>query len=101
MLKQLQKMQQAAMEMQEKFKTMTAKGAAAGLIEATVSLHDNKVISIDFKGTSLDEVLGNPHDPQLFCDLCMAAVNNAVEEANRVRMEHLNEISGGMGGLLD
>lgn len=100
MLKQLQKMQQAAMEMQEKFKTMTAKGTAAGVVEATVSLHDNKVTNMEFKGESLDDVLGNPHDPQLFCDLCMAAVNNAIEEANRVRMEHMNEISGGMGNLL-
>lgn len=102
MLKQIQEMQKAAMEMQEKFKNLNANGSAAGgVVQATVNLYDNSVSSIKFHNSaSTSDVLGDPVDLQMFCDLCLVAVNNAIEEANRMRNEHMSQLTGGMGSFL-
>jgi len=91
MIKQAQKMQQDMLKMQEELaeKTYTA-AAGGGAVEATVN-GKNKVIAIN-----IDPEVVDPEDTEMLQDLILAAINEAMREAEEASAAEMKKITGGM-----
>ena len=91
MIKQAQKMQQDMMKMQEELenKEYTA-SSGGGAVEATVN-GKNKVLSIKLQPEVVD-----PEDTEMLQDLIVAAINEAMRQAEEASAEEMKRITGGM-----
>ena len=91
MMKQVQKMQQDMMRMQQELeeKTYTA-SAGGGVVEATVS-GKNRVTSIKIAPEAVD-----PDDVEMLEDLIVAAISEAMNQAETAASESMKKITGGM-----
>ncbi len=91
MIKQAQKMQndmlkaQAELEAQE----YTA-SSGGGMVTATVT-GKKQLIRLDIKPEAVD-----PDDVEMLCDMVMAAVNEAVKQADTAMTEGMSKITGGL-----
>ena len=91
MIKQAQKMQndmlkaQAELEAQE----YTA-SSGGGMVTATVT-GKKQLIRLDIKPVAVD-----PDDVEMLCDMVMAAVNEAVKQADTAMTEGMSKITGGL-----
>lgn len=91
MIKQAQKMQQDMIKMQEELESKTFTAAAGGgAVEATVN-GKNKVVGI----TIAPEVV-DPDDTEMLQDLILAAINEAMREAEEASAAEMKKITGGM-----
>ena len=70
--------------------------AGGGVVTATV-LGSGKVVSVEVSPDVID-----PSDPEMLGDLVTAAVNAALEEANKAASDQMGGMAGDMdlGGLL-
>ena len=96
MMKQAQKMQQELLRMQEEQenKTYTAK-AGGGMVAATVN-GKHEVVSLEINPEAVD-----PEDVEMLQDMVIAAVNEAMRNADAEAANNMSRLTGGMnlGGL--
>lgn len=96
MLKQAQKMQQEMLRMQaeQESKTFTA-AAGGGTVSATVN-GKHELVELTIKPEAVD-----PEDVEMLQDMVMAAVNQAMRNADTEASNNMSRLTGGMnlGGL--
>jgi nucleoid-associated protein EbfC len=96
MMKQVQKMQKDMMAAQEQLaaETVTA-SAGGGMVTVTVS-GDLIVKDIKIDAEALD-----PEDPEMVQDMVLAAVNEAIRQAQELAANKMGGLTGGLdlGGL--
>ena len=94
MMKQAQKMQQDLLKMQEEMeeKEYTA-AAGGGMVTATVNgKHEVKALSINPEAV-------DPEDVEMLQDMILAAVNEALRNAEETRNAEMAKLAPGMGGM--
>ena len=96
MIKQAQKMQQDMLRMQEEMenKTYTAT-AGGGMVKATVN-GKHQLMALEIKEEAVD-----PDDVEMLQDMVIAAVNEAIREADADSAQNMSRLTGGLnlGGL--
>jgi DNA-binding YbaB/EbfC family protein len=96
MLKQVQKMQQDMMAAQEQLKHESVQASAGGgMVTVTVSG------DLDVKDIRIDPSAVDPEDPELLQDMVLAAVNEALRQAQELAATKMGGLTGGLdlGGL--
>ena len=96
MMKQAQKMQQELLRMQEEQEkaTYSAK-AGGGMVTATVN-GKHEVLSLEINPEAVD-----PDDVEMLQDMVIAAVNEAMRNADAAAAQNMTKLTGGvnLGGL--
>ena len=96
MMKQVQKMQQDMIRMQEEMeaKTYTAT-AGGGMVKAEVS-GKNELVNLEINPEAVD-----PDDVEMLQDMVIAAVNEALRAAETEKNNNMSRMAGGLnlGGL--
>ena len=96
MMKQAQKMQQELLRMQEEQenKTYTAK-AGGGMVSTTVN-GKHEVVALEINPEAVD-----PDDVEMLQDMVMAAVNEAMRNADADAAQNMSRLTGGLnlGGM--
>ena len=96
MMRQVQKMQQEAIRMQEELenKTYTA-NAGGGMVSATVN-GKHEVVALNINPEAVD-----PDDVEMLQDMIIAAVNEAMRTADADSASNMSRLTGGLnlGGL--
>ncbi len=91
MMKQVQKMQSEMAKVQEELKDKTVVGTSGGeAVTATVSGH-KELVDISINPDVID-----PEDPEMLEDLVLAAVNEALKNADEMVSEEMKKVTGGM-----
>jgi len=96
MMRQVQKMQQEAMRMQEEMENKTYTAAAGGgVVTATVN-GKHEIVGLVIKPEAVD-----PDDVEMLQDMIIAAVNEAMRTADADAASNMSRLTGGMnlGGL--
>ena len=96
MLKQVQKMQADMMAAQEKLKDERVEASAGGGMVKVVVSGDLEVKEITISPEAID-----PDDPELLADTVLAAVNEALRQAQDLAAKRMGGLTGGLdlGGL--
>jgi DNA-binding YbaB/EbfC family protein len=96
MLKQVQKMQQDMVKAQEALANETVQASAGGGM-VTVTITGDLVV----KDVVIDPDAIDPEDPELLSDMVLAAVNEAIRQAQELAAKRMGGVTGGMdlGGL--
>ena len=94
LMKQAQRMQRQMEEGQKELETkeFTA-SAGGGAVEATVS-GKKELLKV-----TLSQEVVDPEDVEMLQDLILAAVNEAMRQAEEVSAELMGKMTGGLGGL--
>ena len=96
MMKQVQKMQQDMIRMQEELeaKTYTA-SAGGGMVKAQVS-GKNELVGLEINPDAVD-----PDDVEMLQDMVIAAVNEALRAAEADKNSNMSRMAGGLnlGGM--
>ena len=96
MMKQAQKMQQELLRMQEEQenKTYTAK-SGGGMVSATIN-GKHEVVALEINPEAVD-----PDDVEMLQDMVMAAVNEAMRNADADAAQNMSRLTGGLnlGGM--
>ena len=96
MMRQVQKMQQEAMRMQEEMenKTYTA-SAGGGMVKASVN-GKHEVVMLEINPEAVD-----PEDVEMLQDMVVAAVNEAMRAADTESANNMARLTGGLnlGGM--
>ena len=96
MMKQAQKMQQEMMRMQQEMETKTYTAAAGGgMVKATVN-GKHEVVNLEINPEAVD-----PDDVEMLQDMVIAAVNEAMRNADTDSANNMSRLTGGLnlGGL--
>ena len=96
MIKQAQKMQQDMLRMQEEMENKTYTAAAGGgMVKATVN-GKHQLMALEIKEEAVD-----PDDVEMLQDMVIAAVNEAIREADADSAQNMSRLTGGLnlGGL--
>jgi DNA-binding YbaB/EbfC family protein len=98
MLKQAQKMQEDAQNLQADLDEREYTATSGGMVEVTID-GTHHIKSINIKPEAVD-----PDDVEMLQDMIVAAMNSAVDEAINTAEEEMSKITGGlnlpgMGGL--
>ena len=93
MMKQAQKLQQDMLRMQQEqeAKTYTAK-AGGGMVSATVN-GKHEMVNLEINPEAVD-----PDDVEMLQDMIVAAVNEALKQADEASQELMGKMTGGLGG---
>ena len=93
MMKQAQKLQQDMARLQEELEAREYEATAGGgAVKAVVCGKKLKTLEI-----SPDAV--DPEDVEMLCDLVLAAVNEALTQAEETSAREMQKLTGGMPGL--
>ena len=96
MMKQAQKLQQEMLRMQQEqeTKTYTAK-AGGGMVSATVN-GKHEIVNLEINPEAVD-----PDDVEMLQDMVMAAVNEAMRNADADAAQNMSRLTGGLnlGGM--
>ena len=94
LMKQAQRMQRQMEENQKELETreFTAK-AGGGAVEATVT--GGK----ELKAVKISPEAVDPDDVEMLQDLIVAAVNEAMKQADEASADSMSKLTGGLGGL--
>ncbi len=94
LMKQAQRMQRQMEEGQKELETkeFTA-SAGGGAVEATVS-GKKELLKV-----TLSQEVVDPEDVEMLQDLILAAVNEAMRQAEEASAELMGKMTGGLGGL--
>ena len=96
MMKQVQKMQQDMIRMQEEMESKTySASAGGGMVKAEVS-GKNELVNLEINPEAVD-----PDDVEMLQDMVIAAVNEALRAAETDKANNMNRMAGGLnlGGL--
>ena len=96
MMKQAQKMQQELLRMQEEQETKTyTANAGGGMVSATVN-GKHEVVNLEINPEAVD-----PDDVEMLQDMVMAAVNEAMRNADADAAQNMSRLTGGLnlGGM--
>ena len=96
MMKQAQKMQQEMLRMQEEMENKTwSATAGGGMVTATVN-GKHEVVNLEIKPDAVD-----PDDVEMLQDMVIAAVNEAMRQADSYAANNMSKLTGGLnlGGL--
>ena len=96
MIKQAQKMQQDMLRMQEEMENKTYTAAAGGgMVKATVN-GKHQLMALEIKEEAVD-----PDDVEMLQDMVIAAVNEAIREADTDSANNMSRLTGGLnlGGM--
>ncbi|MBR5375879.1 MAG: YbaB/EbfC family nucleoid-associated protein [Lachnospiraceae bacterium] len=94
LMKQAQRMQQKMAEQQRELETKEFTAASGGgAVEATVS-GKKELTALKIKPEACD-----PDDVEMLEDMIMAAVNEAMKQADDASEAAMGSLSGGLGGL--
>jgi DNA-binding YbaB/EbfC family protein len=96
MMKQAQKMQQEMLRMQEELENKTYSATSGGgMVTATVN-GKHQVMDIQIKPEAVD-----PDDVEMLQDMVIAAVNEAMRNADNEASNSMSRLTGGLnlGGL--
>ena len=95
LMRQAQKLQQQALEMNEKLDSMEYTGTAGGGAVTCKVSGKRELLSLTIKPEVVD-----PDDVEMLQDLVMAAVNEALRLGEKTREDTMNAMTpAGMGGL--
>jgi DNA-binding YbaB/EbfC family protein len=96
MMKQVQKMQKDMMEAQEQLAQQTVEASSGGGM-VTVTVTGDLIV----KEIKIDPEAIDPEDPELLQDMVMAAVNEAIRQAQEMAASKMGGLTGGLdlGGL--
>ena len=96
MMRQAQKMQQDLLRMQEEMENKTYTAAAGGgMVNATVN-GKHEVVGLEINPEAVD-----PDDVEMLQDMVIAAVNEALRNAEADKANNMSRMTGGLnlGGL--
>ena len=96
MMKQVQKMQQDMIRMQEEMENKTySASAGGGMVKAEVS-GKNELVGLEINPEAVD-----PDDVEMLQDMVIAAVNEALRAAETDKANNMSKMTGGLnlGGL--
>ena len=96
MIKQAQKMQQDMLRMQEEMENKTYTAAAGGgMVKAPVN-GKHQLMALEIKEEAVD-----PDDVEMLQDMVIAAVNEAIRDADTDSANNMSRLTGGLnlGGL--
>lgn len=91
MMKQVQKMQQDMMKLQEELKSRTVESTAGGGMIKVVASGNNEIVSIEINPAVVD-----PEDLEMLQDLVLAAVNEALKKAQDMVSQEMSKLTGGL-----
>jgi len=91
MMKQVQKMQQDMLKMQEELGDRTVESTAGGGVVKVVANGRNEIIAVEIKPEAVD-----PEDVEMLQDLVVAAVNEALKKAQEMVSREMSKITGGL-----
>jgi DNA-binding YbaB/EbfC family protein len=91
MMKQAQKMQKQMAELQSQLEEKEVEASAGGGAVIAKANGRKEVISI-----TIDEEVVDPEDVEMLQDLVLAAVNEALRNAEALVQEEMKKITGGM-----
>jgi len=94
MMKQMQKAQQAASEIQDRLALMTVTGSASGLI--TVTSNGVGVV----QSIKIDPSVVDPEDVEALEDLLVVALKDAQDKANELQQQETQKSVGFLQGLM-
>jgi DNA-binding YbaB/EbfC family protein len=92
MMKQARKMQAELAKAQEEVALLTAEGSAGGGVVKAVATGAQTIESITISPEAVD-----PEDVEMLQDLVLAAVNEALSQAQELASSRLNAVTGGLG----
>ena len=92
MMKKVQKMQAEMLKMQEELKTRTVETTVGGGALTIVANGKKEIESIKIKPEALD-----PDDVEMLQDLIVAAVNEAMGQADQASSDAIGKMTGGLG----
>ncbi len=93
MLKQVQKMQQEMMAAQESLKDERVEASAGGGMVKVVATGELAIESITIDPAGVD-----PDDVDMLQDTVLAAVNEALRNAQELAASKMGNVTGGLGG---
>ncbi|MCG9968732.1 YbaB/EbfC family nucleoid-associated protein [Pelotomaculum terephthalicicum JT] len=91
MMKQVQKMQQGMIKLQEELKSRTVESTAGGGMIKVIANGNNEILSIEINPEAVD-----PEDVEMLQDLVLAAVNDALKKAQEMVSQEMSKLTGGM-----
>ena len=94
-LKQAQKMQQELARVQAELANITVEGTSGGGMVKVVANCHNQILEVEIDPEVIDK-----EEKEMLQDLVAAAVNQALENAQKRAQEEMNKVSGGMLGNL-
>lgn len=94
MMRQARKMQEQLAEAQDHLGDIEVTGSAGGGMVQVRATADNVITAIEIDPEALD-----PDDVELLQDSILAAVNEALSNAQEAANQQLGAITGGMGGM--
>ncbi len=94
MMRQARKMQEQLADAQEHLGDIEVFGSAGGGMVRVSATADMQITAIEIDPEALD-----PDDVELLQDSILAAVNEALANAQDAANEQLGSITGGMGGM--
>jgi DNA-binding YbaB/EbfC family protein len=92
LMEQAQQMQAQVQKAQEEIANETVEGTAGGGAVKVTATGSGKITGIEIAKEAID-----PDDPEVLADLVLAAVNNALENADQLAKSKLN--LGALGDL--
>jgi len=95
MLRRLQSLQEDLLKAQEEIAAMTVTATAGGGAVTAVVSGERRLQSITIQPEVVD-----PDDLEMLQDLIVAAINQGLEQVERAAAEKMNEVTGGLGGLM-
>jgi hypothetical protein len=94
MLKQVQEMQAQMAKAQEELAGETVEASAGGGMVRVKATGGGEIVEIKIAPDAID-----PEDPEMLEDLVLAAVNEALRNAQELMQSKLGGALGGLGGL--
>ena len=94
LMKQAQKMQKDMAKAQEELQDKTVEATAGGGAITVVATGKKEIKEITIKPEVVD-----PDDIEMLQDLILAAVNEALRQADEMANEQMGKITGGLGGM--
>jgi DNA-binding YbaB/EbfC family protein len=94
-LKQAQKMQEELARVQSELANIQVEGTAGGGMVKVTSNCQNQIMKVE-----VDPEVIDPEEREMLEDLIAAAVNQALENAQKRSQEEMNKVSGGLLGNL-
>jgi len=91
MMKQVQKMQQDMMRLQEELANRTVESTAGGGVVRVTANGKNEITAIEIKPEAVD-----PEDVEMLQDLVLAAVNEALKKAQDMASQEMGRLTGGL-----